>query len=200
MLCIKLKSFDRACGPTTGGVSRAWIFDRDDFNFTQSAADADGNKPGYSAIARRAGATAIGGAMLFSVLFQYQEAEYKYAQSRKGSSVKYAHTLEMVLPDLGQFITQWNEKVDQAGACCGIGLIVELNSGKILVLGEKYVNGVAIREWRIAQNGASGTSGKLFDDENIHTAVLEGDFYRGAYEFTGGVAAILALQDDGSAS
>lgn len=200
MLCIKLKSFDRPCGTTSGGVSRVWIFDREDFNFTQAAADADGNKPGYTVITRRAGATAIGGALLFPVLFQYQEAEYKYAQSRKGSSVKYTHTLEAVLPDLGQFITQWNEKVDQAGACCGIGLIIELNSGKIIVLGEKYVNTVAIREWRIGQDGASGTSGKLFDDENIHTAVLVGDFFRGAYEFTGGVAAIVAMQDDGSAS
>lgn len=195
MLCVKLKKFDRECGPTTGGVSRVWIFDRDDFDFTQAAADSDGNKPVYTAIARRSGATEVGGAVMFPVKFENKEAEYKYSQTKKGSSVKYEHSLEMLLPDLGHFITQWNEKVDAAGACCGIGIIVELNSGKIIVLGEKYVNATVIPNWEIAQDGASGTSGKLFDDVNGHTAILKGDYRRGAYEYSGGVAAILALEE-----
>lgn len=194
MLCITLKSFDRACSQTTGGVSRAWIYDRDDFDFTQDADDADGSKGKYSAIARRAGATEGGGGNLFPVLFQYQEAEYKYTQSKNGASVKYEHSLEMLLPDLDHFITTWNEKVDSAAACCGIGLILELNSGKILVLGEKYVGGSRIREWRIAQDGSTGTSGKLFEDPNGQTTILKGDYFRGAYEFSGGTAALEALE------
>lgn len=196
MLAIKLKKFDRECAPTSGGVSRLWIFDRDDFDFTQGVADADGNKPPYTAIALRAGATADGGGLLFKVLFEYKTAEYKYSQSLTGSSVKYEHSLEMLLPDIGHFITQWNERVDSASACNGIGMIIELNSGKIIVIGEKYVNGDPIREWRIVQNGSSATSGKLFEDPNGQTTVLTGDFYRSAYEYSGTVASLLALEAD----
>lgn len=197
MLCVKLKKYDKACAPTTGGVSRLWIFDRDDFDFTQGAADADGNKPPYTAIARRAGATADGGGNLFPVLFQYKEASYSYTQSlSNGTSVKYEHNLEFLLADISHFITNWNERVDAASACCGIGVIVELNSGKILVFAEKYVNGSRIREWRMQQNGSTGTTGKLFEDANGQTTKLVGDFNRPAYEFTGGSAALEALEAD----
>lgn len=194
MLCVKLKKYDVECQRTTGGISRVWIFDRDDFDFTQAAADADGNKPTYTAVARRAGATAIGGANLFPVLFEYKSGEYRYTHSLTGSSVKYEHVLEFLLPDLSHFITQWNEAVDKASACCGIGVIVELNSGKIFVLAEKYVNGAKIQEWRMAQNGSTGTSGKLFEDPNGQTTLLTGDYLRGAYEFSGGAAALEALE------
>jgi hypothetical protein len=196
MLCIRLKSFDRACQATSGGVSRVWIFDRDDFNWTQAADDADGSKGVYTAVALRAGATLIGGSGFFPVDFQYLEAEYKYAQSKKGASVKYEHSLEMMLPDIGQFITTWNNKVDAAGACCGIGILVELYSGKMLVLGEKWVNAASIPEWRMAQDGSTATSGKLTDDENGQTTILKGDYVRSAYEYTGGVASITALEAD----
>ena len=193
MLCVRLKSFDRICKATSGGVSRVWIFDRDDFDFTQAAADADGNKPKYTAVARRGGADADGG-NLFPVKFQAKEAEYRYTQSLTGSSVKYEHVMEFLLADLDHFITQWNERVDAASACCGIGIIVELNSGIILVLGEKYVNGSSVREWKIAQNGSTGTSGRLLEDANGQTTLLTGDYYRGAYEFSGLTSALEAFE------
>lgn len=196
MLCVKLKAYDVACGRTTGGVSRVWIFDRDDFEFTQAAADGDGNMPAYSMITRRSGATAQNGGNLFPITFEYKSAEYRYTQSLNGSSVKYEHVMEFILPDLSHFITQWNEAVDRASSCCGIGVIVELNSGKILVLGEKWVNGNKIPEWRMAQNGSTGTSGKLFEDPNGQTTLLTGDYSRSAYEFSGGAAALEALEAD----
>jgi hypothetical protein len=197
MLCVKLKNYDVACASTSGGVSRAWIFDRDDFDFTQAAADADGNKPEYTAIARRAGVTAEGGGNLFPVKFTYKEAAYSYTQSlNNGTSVKYEHNVEFLLSDLSHAITQWNEAVDRASACCGIGVILELYSGKVIVLAEKYVNGSSIREWRMQQNGSTGTTGKLFEDQNGQQTKLVGDFNRGAYEFTGGTAALEALQAD----
>lgn len=195
MLCVKLKSFDRVCKATSGGISRVWIFDRDDFDFTQAAADADGNKPKYTVIARRSGATSEGG-NLFPVKFQDKEAEYRYTQSLTGSSVKYEHVMEFLLPDLDHFITQWNERVDAASACCGIGLIVELNSGLILVLGEKYVNGSSVREWKMAQNGSTGTSGRLLEDANGQTTLLTGDYYRGAYEYSGTTASLTDLEPE----
>ncbi len=194
MLCVRLKSFDRVCKPTSGGISRVWIFDRDDFSFTQAAADADGNKPKYTAITLRPGADDADGANLFPVKFQDTEAEYRYTHSLTGSSVKYEHVVEFLLPDLDHFITQWNERVDAASACCGIGLIVELASGLILVLGEKYVNNVAGREWKMKQNGSTGTSGRLFEDANGQTTLLTGDYFRGAYEYSGTVQSLTDLE------
>lgn len=196
MLCVKLKSFDRICKPTSGGISRIWIFDRDDFDFTQAAADADGNKPKYTAIANMAGATPETGGNLFPVKFQPKEAEYRYTHSLTGSSVKYEHVVEFLLPDLDHFITQWNERVDAASACCGIGMIVELNSGILLVLGERYVNGSSVREWKIAQNGSTGTSGRLLEDANGQTTLLTGDYYRGAYELDVATSALEAFEPE----
>lgn len=198
MLSITLKSFDRECAATSGGVSKVWIYDRDDWNFTQAAADVDGNLPAYDAIARRVGADAASGALLFPVIFQDKEAEYRYTQSLTGSSVKYDHILEMLLPDIGHFITQWNQKVDAAAACHGIGIIVRLNSHKTLVLGEKYVNDAEIDEWKMKQNGSTGTSGKLREDPNGQTTLLTGDFDRGAYEYSGTLASLTAFESAGS--
>lgn len=198
MLSISLKAFDRDCARTTGGISRIWIFDRDDFNFTQANADASGDLPAYTALARRAGATADGGGNLYVVDFQEKTGEYRYAQSINGSSVKYEHTVEFLMPDLDQFISQWNDKVDAAAACHGIGMIVELNSGKRFVLGEKYVNNLRILEWRMKQSGSTGTSGKLFEDVNGQTTLIVGDFGRSAYEYQGDVATLEALEDAGS--
>jgi len=198
MLSISLKAFDRECAPTSGGISRAWIFDRDDFNFTQAAADADGNKAPYSAIALRAGADPGDGALLYPVIFEEKTAEYRYTQSLTGSSIKYEHILEFLLPDIGHFITQWNEKVDAAAACHGIGIIIELNSEKIIVLGEKYVNSARITDWKMKQNGSTGTTGKLLEDANGQTTLLTGDYRRGAYEYSGSAASLEAFETVGS--
>lgn len=200
MLSITLRSFDRECAATTGGISRIWLFDRDDFNFTQDVADADGNLPGYSAVALRAGAIADDGALLFPIDFGDKSAEYRYAQSvnANGYSVKYEHTVEFLMPDLDQFIATWNDRVDAAAACHGVGMIVELNSGKILVLGEKYVNNSRITDWKMKQNGSSGTSGKLFEDVNGQTTLITGDYKRSAYEYTGTAESLEALEDTGS--
>jgi hypothetical protein len=46
------------------------------------------------------------------------------------------------------------------------------------------------------QNGSTGTTGKLFEDANGQTTKLVGDFNRSAYEFTGGSAALEALEAD----
>jgi hypothetical protein len=198
MLSISLRSFDRECSPTTGGISDIWIFDRDDFNFTQAAAT-NGDLPAYSAIALREGATAEGGALLYHVDFSDKSAEYRYAQSLNNEvSVKVEHTVEFLMADLDNFITQWNVKVDAAAACHGIGVIVRLNSGKIFVLGEKYVNDERQLDWKMKQNGSTGTSGKLREDVNGQTTLLVGDFGRTAYEYSGSVSSLESLSDTGS--
>ena len=194
MLCVNPQAYDRVCGPTSGGIARIWLFDGEDFNLTQAAA-VNGVAQPYAAIALRAGATAASGAKMFPVKFEKDEAEYTFKQSRKGCSVKYEHQLEFKLPDLSQLITTWNASLDSAGCCCGVGLAIQLNSGKIFIAGEKYVNAEVIDiPLTLKQDGSSGTSGKLLDDFNGETVIIKGDAGRKLYEFTGGVQAIVDLQ------
>lgn len=194
MLSVTLIDYNAQCAVTTGGVSNIWLFDRDDFEFTQAAAATDGSLPPYSAVALRTGATATAGAKMFPINFFYQECEYKYNMTKKGASVEYAHEVTFLLPDLSNLITNWNSMVDAAGACHGVGMVIQLFSGKIFVLGEKWVGTNALPEWRIAQDGSSATTGKLFSDVNGQTTTLKGPYKRAAYEFSGGAAAIIALQ------
>lgn len=197
MLCTNLKPYNRACSPTSGGIARLWIFDGEDFDFTQAAEDPDTGAQPYTAIALRTGATAAAGALMFPIKFGAKTAEYTFTHSRNGCSVKYEHKLEFLLPDLSQLITTWNQAVDAASCCCGVGLMIQLNSGKILVAGEKYVNSDAITiPLQMEQNGSTGTSGKLMEDVNGETVIMLGDHVRKLYEYTGTVQSIIDLETD----
>lgn len=188
MLCITMNSYTRACGGVSGGVSAVWLFDPSDFNFTQTTAGA-----AYSVIALRGGATVVGGAKLYQMNFQNKECEYTSKQTVKGISVKYAHEVKAMLPQFSNALTNFQMMLDQAGSCCGIGIILQTNDGKIFVLGEKYVNALPILWWQIQQSGSDGTTGKVFDDENGTTIGMSGDYGRPAYEFGGGLAALQAF-------
>jgi hypothetical protein len=194
MLCITLAALTRACGGISGGIVRLWVFDGSDFDWTQGAAVA-GVLPEYTAVARRTGATALGGAKMFPITFATKTAKFSYTQSVKGCSVKYEMTFSFALPDLGQAITNWNQVIDAASCCCGVGVAIQLQTGRILIAGEQYVNAAAIDiPMKIVQDGSTGDSGLLLDDENQQNTVLKGDFSRMLYEFTGGAAALIALQ------
>lgn len=192
MLCVTLKSYVQACGGVTGGVSDIGIFDASDFDFTQAAPVAGVKQP-YTAVALRAGATAIGGAKVYLISFQQDEAEWTWKQSVKGCSVKYEFEWKCQLNNNAQGLTTFLESLDAAGCCCGLGVIFRLNSGKIFVAGEKYVNATAITRFTIKQDGSDGTSGKLFDDFNGGNLVLKGSYGRNLYEYTGSWASIEAL-------
>lgn len=143
------------------------------------------------------GATAEGGGKMFPISFSKNgnEAEYTYSQSRNGTSVKYEHQLEFFSANLDQLQTQWNQAIDAAGACSGIGMVIQLNSGKIFVAGEKWINDNPVDiPLLIRQDGSTGTSGKLLDDPNGQTSILKGDYTRSLYEFTGGLNAITAME------
>lgn len=194
MLCIVLQALVRICSGVSGGVVRLWVFDGSDFDWTQGSAVA-GVLPAYTAVARRTGATALGGAKMFPISFADKTAQFTYTQSRKGCSVKYEMSFAFALPDLGQEITNWNQIIDAAGCCCGVGVAVQLNTGKILIAGEQYVNSAAIDiPMKIVQDGSTGGTGLLLDDENQQATVLKGDFSRLPYEYTGGAASLIALQ------
>ncbi len=184
---------NRDCKTTTGGIAEILIFDGIDFDWTQTAPPNGSTaiQP-YSAVAVAAGAGAT--PKMYSVGFEKKTAEYTFKQSKKGTSVKYEHQVELKLSDLSQLITNWNKAVDDIGVCGGIGMAIVMNSGKIFIVGERIVNGQPLAvPMDMVQDGSSGTSGKLMDDENGETVILKGDYPRKLYEFTGGYATLRAL-------
>lgn len=195
MLCITLKALNRTCGGVSGGIAKIWIFDGADFDFTQGAAATDGTLPAYTTVALATGATAASGAKMFPITFADDTASLTWAQSVKGCSVKYELTWTLGLADVGQIITNFLQVLDAAGCCCGLAIATLLNTGRILIAGERVVNGAPIQvPMKIKQDGSSGGTGILLDDENQHSLVLKGSFGRLPYEFTGGTAALVALQ------
>lgn len=136
---------------------------------------------------------AAAGAKVFLINFQTDEAEWTWKQSVKGCAVKYDHEFKFQLPENGQTLTTFLEALDAASCCCGLGMFIRLNSGKIFVAGEKYVNATSIPRFTVKQDGSEGGSGKLFDDFNGGNLTLKGSYSRNLYEFTGAWSAIEAL-------
>lgn len=196
MLCVSLKPYTRACGAVTGGISDIAIFDPNDLDFTQAAA-VDGVAQPYTAVAERDG---VDGISIFSISFQPDEAEWTFTQSVTGCSTSYEHEFIFQLPENSQALTTFQAALDAAGCCCGIGFIMRMNSGKIFVAGEKYVNAASIQKFIIKQDGSEGGSGKLFADFNGANIHLKGTYLRNLYEYTGTWASIeLLMQSGGSA-
>jgi hypothetical protein len=192
MLCVSLKKYERACGSVTGGISDIGVFDPYDLDFTQGA-DVDGVKQPYTAVAERAGVVTPS---IFMVSFQEDEAEWTYAQSVTGCSTKWEHEFIFQLPDNSQTLTNFQQALDAAGCCCGIGFIFRLNSGKIFVAGEKYVNAATITKFKLKQDGTEGGSGKLFEDFNGGNIHLKASYSRNLYEYTGTWESIEALAEE----
>lgn len=189
MLCVTLKNYSRACGGVTGGISDVGIFDPNDLNFTQASA-IDGVAQVYSAVAERVGVTTPS---VFLVSFQVDEGEWTWTQSKTGCATKYEHEFIFQLPENSQNLTTFQQALDAAGCCCGIGMFIRLNSGKIFVAGEKYVNATSIPRFTMAQDGSEGGSGKLFDDFNGGNIRFKGSYSRNLYEYSGAWSTIEAL-------
>lgn len=189
MLCVNFIGYQRACGPLTAGISDIGIFDPNDLNFTQAAAISGVNQP-YTAVAERDGVTTPS---VFPVNFQIEEAEYTWKQTKKGCTSQYEHEVVLQLQENAQLLSTFLEALDNAGCCCGIGLFIRLNTEKILVAGEKYVNDTVITRFIMAQDGSDGTSGKVFNDLNGGNIHIKGNYKRPLYEYTGTWATVLAL-------
>lgn len=188
MLCVLMQGYARACGGVTGGISDIAVFDPADFNFTQTTATSP-----YSVVALRAGATAEDGAKMYIINFQDKEAEWTWKQSKNGCATKYEHEFKFQLVENSNTLTNFQQALDAASCCCGLGLAVRLNSGRIFIAGEKYVNAASITKFTIAQDGSDGTSGKNFDDPNVGNILLKGDYSRNLREYSGTWASIEAL-------
>jgi hypothetical protein len=191
MICVQVKGYDRACGSVTGGLSDVAVFDPFDLNFTQAAAVSGVAQP-YTAVALRDTATSPA---LYIVDFQVDNGEYTWKQSVTGCSVKYEHEWILQLTENSQDLTTFLQSLDSGGCCCGIGVAFRLNSGKIFIAGEKYVNESAITKFIIKHDGSDGTSGKLLDDYNGANFHMKGSYSRPLYEYTGTWDSILALSD-----
>lgn len=165
------------------------IFDPNDLNFTQVAPVSGVSQP-YSAVAERDG---VEGPSVFLINFQVDEGEWTWAQTVTGCAVKYDHEFIFQLPENSQALTTFQQALDAAGCCCGIGMIIRLNSGKIFVAGEKYVNSITIPRFTIKQADSEGGSGKLFDDFNGGNIHFKGSYSRNLFEFSGDWSLIEAL-------
>ncbi|TWP28425.1 hypothetical protein ETU09_05740 [Apibacter muscae] len=190
MLCVDFTKLKRNCTPSSGGISRLLIFDPNDFNFTQDAV-----KKSYTAVNRRLGADAetdLG--FFFDIPFKRKEAERVSAQSLGTSgATKYTHTISALIPALGQEVTNFLTNIDAASYCCGLGLVIEHNSGKVFIAGEAYVNNKAIPKFWIEHSGSEGGSGKNIDESNGYTIKLVGDYSRELNEFEGGIDVFLEM-------
>lgn len=196
MLCVQLRSYSRACGGVTGGISDIAIFDPFDLNFTQD--ESNGAKNKYSAVAiRDEDGIDDQSPAVHLIQFQVDEAEWTWQQSVSGCATKYEHEFVFQLPDNSHTLSIFQSALDAAGCCCGIGMIIRLNSGKIFVAGERYVNNSSIPRFIIKQDGSEGGSGKLFDDFNGGNIHLKGSYSRNLYEFAGNWSVIEALTEVG---
>lgn len=186
MLCIALKSYTSPCASTTGGVSDIWVFDPSDFNWTQ-----DESTKKYTAAALRDGSNG----KFYPLKFQRKEAEFKFKHTKNGCSVKYEFDLDAQLPNLSQELTNYLTSLDIAGCCCGLGIAFLLNSGKIFVLGERYVNSKKIPYFEVTMDGSEGGSGRKFEDFNGAKVMFKGEYFRMANEFVGGIEVLEALSE-----
>lgn len=185
MLCVTLKDYVRACAPTTGGVSAVWAFDPLDWDFTKTALQND-----YATLTRRAGATFVGGSKMSPITFLNEEGQFKATQKQTGCSTSWDYELTLSLPQLTQGLSDFLTSLATAACCCGLGLIIQLNDGTLLVVGERYVGGAAIPRWVMKMDGATIDSGKVFTDYNGAVLSLKGSYSRTPNTFSGGVSVI----------
>ena len=190
MLAILLQGYSPSCVPNTGGISRIWVFDPADMNFTQAAA----GDP-YTAVANNAGASPGTGGGFWPITFDYLEGQIKSPLTVKGSSQKFSHALTIHVAEFGNDLTTFLTTMQNATTCASLAFIIEQNNGHVMVMGEAWVNGVTIPRFRcIMTDGTETDSGKAFDDMNGATVVFKADYGRSLIEFTGGIDAIIALQ------
>jgi hypothetical protein len=167
------------------------MFDPADFDWTTVTTPAVANS--YDTVDLRTGATAPAAAM-FPVSFQIDEASLKATQKVVGCSNSFDFELSFQLPQLSQELTDFLNQIAAAACCCGLGLVVEMNDGKIFVLGERYVNGDLIPRWIMKMDGTTLDSGKTFTEFNGAILLLKGSYSRAMNEFVGGASAIEALE------
>ena len=189
--CSKnIKYAPTTCIVVPGGVAQIFVADATLFDFTQGA-PISGVPQSYTAI------TDLGtSSKIYGVKFTRMQAEYSYDQKNTdGVAPLYAHKLTFPVPDINMLTEQWSALIDAQGYCCGILLIIILNSGRILVMGESSVNAASLAvPFYTYQDGSKATSGKKMDDQNQNAVTIVGQYNRPLIEYTGSLASIVALE------
>lgn len=182
-LCATLQSNKRAvCDNTAGGIAKLYLFDPYDFTFDTPAGD-DTHFNAYHQFN-----TSFPNLHLFYELaFQNGEANYTMKQSsKKGQATLYEHEITFTAPNVSMLQTQFNIQIDAAGGCCGVGVVIVLNSGKIFIAGEKVMNyEEIINPLHLFMDGTTGNSGKQYSDINGTTVSFKGTWTRPLIEYTG---------------
>lgn len=196
MLTITLAKHNPSCNSNSGGISRAWVADPADFTWTQAAATAAVPYAPYTAVALSAGATLVGGSGFYPINFYYQTAQVKSTHSRKNTSNTWAHQFSCYLAQENSDLINFIGTLQQASTCSSLMIVVEDSNGNIFVYGEAVVNGNPITAiWRMLMDGSEADTGKVFEDDNGISLMVKGNYIRPAIQFTGGLAAIIALQE-----
>jgi hypothetical protein len=191
MLGVSVSGFIHACQVVTGGVSDLYVGDAEDFDFTAGAADTHGDDVGYTALARRSGATAGGGAYLYPIVSVIETLGVEISQSNAdGSATAYEYVITARLLQMSQQMTIFGKKLDAASVCGELVFVWRNNDGKIFVAGEKWVSGSKIQRFHFRQDGSKIQSGKKFTEFNGNDLSLKASYLRGPYEFTGGISSI----------
>lgn len=188
--CAKVISYVPAtCGVKAGGIARIAIGDATLWDFTQ-AAPVSGVPQPYTAI------TDLGTAdVLHTVQFTRHQASYDVTQKNNdGTAPSYDHVITFPVPDLSNLTYQWSSLVDAQGYCCGVLVVMVLNSGRVLIMGEGSVNASPLQiPFYTYQDGSKGTTGKKMDDQNQYMVSIKGQYNRPLIEYTGSLSALLAL-------
>ena len=196
MLSVDVTGYAPSCTTSVGGVSTLLVGDAIDFNFTAGTPNADGSSSGYSAIALRTGATLADGSGFYEILSLQDSIGVEISQANSEfASSSYDYAITSKAAQFCQGLTDFAMKMDTASICGQLIFIWIDNVGKIFVAGERYVGGNVIPKFRFKMDGTKLSSGKKFADFNGGDLSFKATYLRGPMEFTGGVAAITALQN-----
>lgn len=194
MLCKTPAALAKVCNNTASGVSKAWLFDPLDFTWTQPTAT--NGSGALTVVARATGATAIGGALMYPVILDNKDnaSEYTAKRSSKNRKPKYEHNLNLKYEALSQTFTDWLTAID-ATACCGVGIVMLLNNGKILIAGQRVIGGTEIAyPLQMLLDDGTFTSGKATDDFQGGDLNFKGDHNLPLNEFTGNISVIVGFE------
>jgi len=184
-ICVTLTSNKNAtCSNVSGGIAQLLFFDPYDFTF-----DVAGGltQRGYYSVYHQYRANFPNLHIFYKVVFQKDEANYSVKQSsKKGVSAMYDHEITFTANALSMIQTQWNDLIDKAGGCCGVGVVIIMNSGKVLIAGEKVINSEeAINPLHLYMDGTTGTTGKKYEDINGTTVMIKGTWTQLLCEYLG---------------
>lgn len=197
MLNVVFQKYTKTCTAVAGGISRIWLFDPADFNWTSTTT---GTAPvlvvtKYTALARYTGATFAGGARMFSVPIIPEESFRTGKQSsRKGCGTRWEHEITFQLAQLTGELQAYLTHLADASCCAGIGIVIEHFDGKLFVAGEMYVDSVSIPTFKMYMDGTETESGKEMSDFNGATIKLKGAYTRELRETSVAVSVIIGFE------